>query len=92
MQANAKKGHEAYVRTLGSRSEPTYVCALKVMSSYAGENSMAPSCVRKLTVIELELKELIAKPHAYSLDPSDLQLLAEFRRSSLVYDRYHNCV
>ena len=39
---------------------------------------MAPSCIRKLTVIELELKELIAKPHAYALDPSDLQLLAEF--------------
>ena len=91
MQANAKKGHEAYARRLGSRSELTYVCALKVMSSYAGENSMAP-CVRKLTVIELELKELIAKPHAYAPDPSDLQLLAEFRRSSLVYDRYHNCV
>ena len=68
------------------------MCALKVMSSYAGENSMAPSCVRKLTMIELKLKELIAKPHAYALDPSDLQLLAECRRSSLVYDRSHNCV
>ena len=66
--------------------------ALKVTSSYAGENSMAPSCVRKLTVIELKLKELIAKPHAYALGPSDLQLLAECRRSSLVYDRSHNCV
>ena len=76
-----KKSHDAYVRTLGSRSEPTYVCALKVMSLYAGENSMAP-CVRKLTMIELKLKELIAKPHAYALGPLDLQLLAECRRSS----------
>ena len=87
-----KKSHDAYVRTLGSRSESTYVCALKVMSLYAGENSMAPSCVRKLTVIELKLKELIAKPHAYSLDPSGLQLPAECKRSSLVYARPHNCV
>ena len=67
------------------------MCALKVMSSYASENSMAP-CIRKLTVIELELKELIDKPHAYALDLSNLQLLAECRRSSLVYDRSHNCV
>ena len=74
------------MQALGSRLEPTYVCALKVMSSYAGENSMAPSCVRKLSVIELKLKELIAKSHAYALDPSSLQLLAECRRSSLVYD------
>ena len=62
------------------------------VSSYAGENSMAPSCVRKLTVIELKLNELIAKPHAYVLGPSDLQLPAECRRSSLIYDRSHNCV
>ena len=53
---------------------------------------MAPSCVPKLTVIELKLKELIAKLHAYALDPPDLQLLAECRRRSLIYDRSHNCV
>jgi len=68
------------------------VRALKAMPSYAGENPMAPSCIRKFTVIELKLKELIAKPHAYALGPSDLQLLAECRRSSLVYYRSHNCV
>ena len=68
------------------------MCALKAMSSYADENSMAPSCVPKLTLVELELKELIAKLHTFALDPSDLQLLAECRRSSLVYDRYYNCV
>ena len=56
------------------------------MPSYAGENSMAPSCARKLTMIELKLKELVAKPHAYALDPSDLQFLAECRRGSLVYE------
>ena len=64
-----KKSHDAYLRTLGSRSEPRYVCALKVMPSYAGENSMAHSCVYKLTVIELKLGELIVKPHAYALNP-----------------------
>ena len=53
---------------------------------------MEPSCLRKLTVIELKLNELIAKPHAYALDPSDLQLLTECGRSSLVYDRFHNFV
>ena len=62
------------------------------MPSYAGEDSMEPSCLRKLTVIELKLNELIAKPHAYALDPSDLQLLTECGRSSLVYDRFHNFV
>ena len=67
------------------------MCALKAMSSYAGESSMAP-CVRRLTVIELKLKELIAKPHAYALGPLDLYLLAECRRSSLVYEISHNCV
>ena len=85
-----KKGHDAYVWTLGSRSEPTYAYALQVMSSHAGEKSMAPYCVPKIPVIEL--KELIAKHHAYALDPSDLQLLAECRRSALVYDRSYNCV
>jgi len=53
------------------------VRSLKVMSSYAGENSIAPSCARKLTMVKFELKERIAEPHAYASGPPELQLLVK---------------
>jgi len=65
--------------------------ALKVMSSYTSENSIAPSYVRKLTMAEFEFKERIAKPHVYAPSPSDMRLLAKRRRNPLLYDGSHDC-
>jgi len=62
------------------------VRALKVMSSYVSENSIPPSCVRRLTM------ERIAKPHAYAPGPADLQVLAKCGRSPLLYDGFYDPV